>query len=337
MSDSQFVVLLDGSSYKPMYEHMLLDLSNMPDVTFVTDLQHTNKIKNLLLKRKVQFLSKGKLDFLAYEQNNLFETLKYYCSKKKNVYVIFLNAALYYNPYLPGTLKKYKELLKNLKYILFYLDIIDVPVSRNADLLRKKDVFDLVYTIDKSNAEKGELILWSTFYSKNENYLNIPQENDIYFCGVSKGRASILVECARLADNYKVDVAMDVICYDDADIFGSGVKGVTVRNPNEYLSYPEVIKNELKSNCILEIVQTGQVALTLRPYEAVVYNKKLLTNNKSIFNFEFYDERFMRYFERMEDIDWNWIKERDVNIDYGYKDEFSPMKLLKDILNRNNN
>ena len=90
------------------------------------------------------------------------------------------------------------------------------------------------------------------------------------------------------------------------------------------------MRRELSAKCILEIVQKGQVALTLRPYEAVAYNKKLLTNNKTILNFKYYNPKYMRYFEKVEDIDWNWVK-CDDGVDYNYQGDFSPRYLLADI------
>lgn len=333
MADSQFIILLDGSSYKPMFEHILLDLLERPNVTFVTDYQHMNKLKKLLLKRKIRYTSKGRIDFLAYEENNLFQTIRYYSKKKDNVYIIFLNAALSYNLYLPNTLRKYKKIFKNLKYILFYLDIMNVPVSRNANILREQKIFDLVYTIDKCDAIKNEAVLWNTFYSVNQNYVNIQQEKDLYFCGVSKGRSNILNKCSSLAKEYQIKIEMDVICYENDNIFENDTYGINVRTPKEYLSYPEVIRNELGAKCILDVVQQGQVALTLRPYEAVVYNRKLLTNNKSIFEFSYYNPCWMKYFEKVEDIDWDWIKE-EIDVNYKYDGRFSPLLLLNDIEKR---
>lgn len=88
--------------------------------------------------------------------------------------------------------------------------------------------------------------------------------------------------------------------------------------------------NELKASCILEIVQKGQIASTLRPFEAVVYNRKLLTNNKCILSFSFYDPRFIQCFEDTSKIDWGWVVD-GVLAEYEYKNDFSPLKLLENI------
>ena len=35
--------------------------------------------------------------------------------------------------------------------------------------------------------------------------------------------------------------------------------------------------------------------------------------------------------EKVEDIDWNWVKE-DIEVDYHYNGEFSPLRLMEDII-----
>lgn len=92
------------------------------------------------------------------------------------------------------------------------------------------------------------------------------------------------------------------------------------------MPYAELLARELNSNCLLELVQPGQKQQTLRYLEAVVYNKKLLTNNAYARELPFYDERYMRVFGHPDEIDVGWVKER-ADVDYGYRDEFSPAKL----------
>ena len=77
----------------------------------------------------------------------------------------------------------------------------------------------------------------------------------------------------------------------------------------------------------MEILQKGQTGPTLRYFEAVCYNKKLLTNNPHIVNFPFYKPEWMKIYQKPEDIDINWLKEKE-QIDYGYNGEFSPTKLI---------
>ena len=52
-----------------------------------------------------------------------------------------------------------------------------------------------------------------------------------------------------------------------------------------------IAENIKQSRAILDIVQSGQSGITLRPMEAMFYNKKLITNNIYIKEYDFYNPR----------------------------------------------
>ena len=56
------------------------------------------------------------------------------------------------------------------------------------------------------------------------------------------------------------------------------------------MEYSEVISHIRKSKAIVEIVQDGQNGLTARALEAMFFETKLITNNKEIRSFNFYDD-----------------------------------------------
>lgn len=56
----------------------------------------------------------------------------------------------------------------------------------------------------------------------------------------------------------------------------------------EKIQYDEYIKQVIHSKAILEIVQKGQEGMSLRPLEALILKKKLITNNPSIVNEKIY-------------------------------------------------
>ena len=89
--------------------------------------------------------------------------------------------------------------------------------------------------------------------------------------------------------------------------------------------YEENIARAVNNNCILEIVRENFIGFTQRYYEAIVFNKKLLTNNAEVKQFAYYDERYIQYFEKVEDIDWKWVQE-ETEVDYKYRGDFDPKK-----------
>lgn len=100
---------------------------------------------------------------------------------------------------------------------------------------------------------------------------------------------------------------------------------------NKPISYNENIKNILQCKCILELMHNGYANATQRYPEAVIYNKKILSNNVEIRKFPYYDERYMKIFHDVSEIDWDWVM-KPMEIDYQYKGEFSPSRLLDDIV-----
>lgn len=91
---------------------------------------------------------------------------------------------------------------------------------------------------------------------------------------------------------------------------------------NSRIPYYEMVKEELQSNVLLEVVvpNVGSGA-TLRYKEAIIYNKKLLTNNPTYKLLPYTDSKNIMYFENIDDIDAEWIKKKE-DVEYGYKDDF---------------
>ena len=61
----------------------------------------------------------------------------------------------------------------------------------------------------------------------------------------------------------------------------------------ENMSYKENLQHIKKCKFILELQQRGAVGPTLRTWEAICYNKYLITNNISIKESHFYDKKFV--------------------------------------------
>ncbi len=97
---------------------------------------------------------------------------------------------------------------------------------------------------------------------------------------------------------------------------------------NHPISYADTLEYSFNTDCIFEVVKPGQTGITLRTCEAIIFNKKLLTNNKAIKDTPFYNEKYMSVFENEEDIDLNFILEK-IDIDYNYEDWFSPNVIIQ--------
>ena len=127
---------------------------------------------------------------------------------------------------------------------------------------------------------------------------------DLYYAGVSKGRLETLHNIYNLMVQNEITTIYRITEVKAKEELYDGILY------NERIKYNKLVEEDQFCNCILEVMADGQSGATLRYYEAVCYNKKLLTNNKNVVNLPFYDPAYIRVFEKPEDIDWNWVKER---------------------------
>lgn len=276
--------------------------------------------------------------FLIYDKRFVREMTEL-SSRFERVY-IFANNAIFQGPVWYGAeLRKIKKRCPNVYFVFFYIDIINSKHSRKANLLLKKnpDLFDLVYTSDMSDALTYGLLYHPLpyAYSSSEcasNFLN-HEKKGLSFCANIKERSTLILEVLKGCIKNDISTSMALFSNDGSEkqMFLKYDNYVSLLN--HFIDYDESLCYTLNANCILDIVQNGQTALSMRPYEAVVFNKKLLTNNSSILDFEFYNENYIQLFSKPENIDWEWVK-KDIPVDYGYKGEFSPVYLWNDIEKR---
>lgn len=113
------------------------------------------------------------------------------------------------------------------------------------------------------------------------------EDNRLFFVGADKGRAGYLSAIGRLMKSS--GIACDIRILRDKKT-GKNLSEADVTVMNHPMEYAEYLKNLKHSGVLLEIVQTGQTALTMRTLEAMFFSKKLITNNTEIVKYDFYCE-----------------------------------------------
>ena len=230
----------------------------------------------------------------------------------------------------PAYLRYLKKKYPDCKIVKIHRDLIGLWRKRNPDYSDDdvKSLFDLTLTYDQSEAEKYGIPYFSEIESKisvDRNDLTI--SSDLFFAGNVKDRLPVLLQV------YHQAVQKGLKC----DFYLTGVRsesqvpleGVTYAKKN--MSYRDMLKRTISSKCILEINQGGAVGYTSRFLEAVMYGKKLLTNNMTIRGTKFFRSDYIQCFENVNSIDFDFINKDVGTIDYGYKNEFSPIHLIEQI------
>lgn len=187
---------------------------------------------------------------------------------KKNIrkYEKFIIFESLYNKKISKTIKKQNP---NCKVIIYFWNHIN---NTNKYILKDTNI-DEFWTFDKEDAIKYKMKYNPQFYTKMiilNNKKNII--NDIVFLGRPKDRKNYILNIARLLKKQKLRLNFKII-----------------ENEKEFIKYDKYLDMVSESKCILDYNQDGQSGLTLRPMEALFFEKKLITNNRDIKNYDFYN------------------------------------------------
>ena len=321
-----YIVVYQEDPYNTMYDVLFGDLIGKENVYFLKEKKFPQKgFYRYLPSRKLKRASFGLSNRLYLSYYNLPRKIHELQRDYDHISVLMFNASLNQTGY---PIELFDLLKQHASFNLIYLDVHDHDwVCKHANYLLENKAFDKVFSVDPRDAEQYGLVLCNTPYSRVVLTESTETDTQLYFCGAEARRMTYLHPIWEEARKRGVHIEYDL---KSSDRF----KALFEKDPNvrfiDHLPYSEVLCRTLQSSCILDITQKNQTALTIRPYEAVVYNRKLLTNNRSILNFKYFDSRFMQFFHEVEDIDWDWLCEKTI-VDYGYKGDFSPLKLLEQL------
>lgn len=207
------------------------------------------------------------------------------------------------------------------KIVIYCQDIIDK--SKNKNLKDSLSFCDLKLSYDKGDAQKYGMILYQDVYSKVEiDTEGVNEEYDVCLIIKAKDRLK------KAIDLYDKLESFGLKCY----FYLTDVeKEDRIERKNVYygkkLPYTENLKIVMKSKVIAEILQSGSKGYTFRAGEAIVYGKKLLTDNKSVKEEPFYSPDKIFVFDNPEDIKKEFFDGKSV--DYNYTEQISPKKLLE--------
>ena len=220
-----------------------------------------------------------------------------------------------------------KDKLKNkynIKYIAYLIDPIEgIPFKRLRDNIAKTEK-ELVFSFDYKDAKKNNYIYAMNFFSVVDfKRAKEKIDNSVFFIGRDKGRSPLINSI------YKELTSKDIECRFILDKVDkeNRIEGITY---DLYYDYSDMLSEMDKYSCILEILQPGQRGASLRYYEAIAYNKKLITNNKNVKDLPYYDEKRVYLLEEGKGMDEEWIKNK-VEINNNYNNEFSPINFLNQI------
>lgn len=189
----------------------------------------------------------------------------------------------------------------------------------------KTNAIDVWMSYDEKESKQYGFPHFNEFESKIEIS---PKENspiaDVFFAGKAKDRLSKLV---RIYDFLETN-GIKCLFYITGTNRKEEVKREGIKYLNKPITYYEMLKLSVSSRCILEINQGDALGYSSRFLEAVMFNKKLITDNMYIKESKFYDPKYIQIIDDNEIIDAGFVINNN-EVDYHYNDEFSPIHILE--------
>lgn len=240
---------------------------------------------------------------------------------KDNKPLCFLIIGGYYTP--PTYLEYLKKHYDNCKIVVFHRDIIGKARIR----ILNHPLIDVEMTYDKGDSQKYNYPFCSEFCSKiDTTESSLYPKTDVFFAGAAKDRLDKIMDCFyRLT---KMGLKCDFYLFMVPEDKKVSLEGITYIDC--YMPYKECILRTVNSKCVLDINQGGASdGLTGRFIEAVLYNKKIITDNTYMKESPFYNPNDMLIIEKPKDITEDFIERLDETVDYHYNGEFSPLRMIE--------
>lgn len=235
-------------------------------------------------------------------------------AKKSDIVVVHMSRLTMRLP------KFINSLNPNANVVAWYWNVVDPATSP-----RKVKGSCEFWSFDPGDCKKygmkfNHQYYFKTLIRKNENI-----EYDVFFCGTDSGRGEKLVSLYNSLNELGLNALFKIV-YPQYGGIPESLKSKSV-------DYNELLELNVKSKSILEIVRPGQIGATARLMESLFLQKKLITNNESVFDEPFYNERNIfilgkRRFSELKDF---ILSSYDHSVDY-FIDEYDFSNWLKKIV-----
>ncbi|TDO72792.1 hypothetical protein EV143_10797 [Flavobacterium chryseum] len=178
-----------------------------------------------------------------------------------------------------------KSILEFKKYAKKTIGFFNDNIHRCPNIKQVIPYFDEVYSFEKEDCKNFKLKFAPNWiYTSNETITNISNfEYDVFTIGSIDKRLPILVRIAEELKSKKINFKF--ITYSKKTKSSDG----NITYINKFLPLSEVDYYVSRSKVLLDINRKGQIGLTFRVFESLGLQKKLITTNSDIINYDFYN------------------------------------------------
>lgn len=233
--------------------------------------------------------------------------------------------------YYPDYFKYIKSVSPQDRIIIYFGDTVESKKKniKKLSIKKLKTETDLILSYNDKDVKRYNLIYLPLCYSKLKDFSKLQSVNhyDFVFIGASRYRFQQILSVYEKIKKSSYSYYFYVVNSGNVNYKSNDPNFVISDKPLGFLYYLSYIIN---SKWIIEILDSGTVGTTLRFWDAVMYNKGLITNNKNVTNSKFYNKEYILLHDEFENISLDDLK-MDNNIEYYYSGENSPQNFLSQI------
>ena len=313
--------------YENKIKQELEDLGAIVD--FFDDSAANDFMTKVFIRLKLKSLIKKKID-------KYYENIYSYILDKKYDFVFVIS---------PETLSfkeltKIKELQTNAQFILYMWDSF-----KNKNSFNTIKLFDKIFSFDSRDVEKYSLHFLPLFYSKEykkKEHLSNYRYDLSFVATAHSDRYKISKQIKNLIAENKLSVYYyfylpSIIIYFIRKLF---IPKYTYGKLSEFsfssLSQDKIIDVFDNSKVVLDINHPSQFGLTMRTIECLGAAKKLITTNKNIKDYDFYNPNNILIIDRENiNIDMSFFEKEYEGLSSEIYEKYSLNSWLKNIFLKN--
>ena len=172
--------------------------------------------------------------------------------------------------------------LKTKRYIAHNYDSLDrhpLPVNHT-------ELFDQVFSFDIQDVQKNNFITLLNNFIYTEKKVSIEPKNKMFMIlSKSKEREIILSKIANALDRKNITNYEFIVV--NPELTENINKNIILTTKS--ISLDDVTKKVANSEILIDLVRTNQSGLSFRFFEAMAFHKKIITNNKNVMLYDFYN------------------------------------------------
>ncbi len=296
-------------------------------VTFFNE-RPSDKGVNKVMFRIFKKMARGNIetyyqDILNRIDNEMFDYI--FIIKPENMPVTFIH--------------KLKLISPNVKTILYMFD----SIKNYKSILEKINEFDVKYSFDRDDCSNYEMSFRPLFYAQEFEDIRcqaVDYQYDYSFVGTLHSDRMIILqkiekEFAVLKQSskyYYLYIPMKMM-YFARKIYRHEYKKLSMSEIHfEPLSFPSLLDIIRKSKIVIDIQHPKQSGLTMRTIEILGAGRKLITTNRDVKNYDFYNSSNILIVDREKPvITKSFVDSTYVNIDNDVLNRYTIAGFIKEI------